>query len=347
MSGAIPAARLEAFAAAVLVALGVPEADARGTAEAMAWADLRGLPAHGVATKLPQCVARIRAGGSNAAPNVRVLGDRGAMLALDVDNAWGQVAARRGMELAIERSRSHGLGVVSVRNSSSAAALGFFPTLAIRARRIGLAVTNGPPLMPALGGTTRLLGNQAHAIGVPAGRHPPLLFDSATTTMSTGEMDVLHEAGLPLPEGVLLTGAGEPTRDAAAWRTGLLVPSGGHRGYALSLLFEVLTGVLAGGPAFGPDVGQPFVAATPQGVSHLLVAIDPTVLLPYDEFVDRVDAFVDEIHGAPPAPGVERVWAPGERGHLGALERARAGVELTDEQRLTLTALGLEVGVEL
>jgi LDH2 family malate/lactate/ureidoglycolate dehydrogenase len=337
--------RLHDFAYGALTAAGMPIEHARTTATAMIWADLRGLDAHGVGGKLPQCIGRIRAGGTCADPALPPVSMRPAAVTIDGQNAWGQVAAVEGMRTAIQKARSCGVGAVSMRAVSSAAALGYYPTLAIAEQMIGIVVTNGPALIPAWGGQTKLLGNQAHSIGCPAGRHFPLLFDSAMTTMSTGEMDLLHDRGELLPEGVLLDENGEPTRDPGEWTKGLLVPIGGHRGFALSLVLEILTGVLSAGPRMAPDVGHPFDFAEPQGVGMFFLAIDPEVSLPFDRFTNRVDALIDQIHASPRAPGVDRVYAPGERGYLISEERKREGIPLTPKRISTLSALAADLGV--
>jgi LDH2 family malate/lactate/ureidoglycolate dehydrogenase len=341
----VPASELRDFAGTALRAIGMPDADADVTADAMVWADLRGLDAHGVSSKLPQCIARIRAGGSAAAPTLETISETASLLSIDAHDAWGQVAAARGMKAAIARAGETGVGSVVVRNASSAAAMGYYPLLAVEQRMVGLALTNGPALIAPWGGTTPVLGNQAHAIGCPAGRHQPILFDSATTSMSTGEMDQLHERGEALPEGVLLDATGAPTRDPGAWRTGTLLPAGGHRGYGLSLMFELLTGVLAGGAIMAPDVGHPFAYDEPQGVSLHLIAIDPAALMPFDEFVARVDRLLDEIHASPPAPGSDRIYAPGERSASLAAQRERDGVPLSAARLAALRDVADDLGL--
>lgn len=324
----------------------MPGGDAATTARAMVWADLRGLDAHGVSGKLAQCVDRVRAGGTRADPGLPVRRETPATAAIDGQRAWGQVAAVAGMRAAIAKAKESGIGAVSVRDVSSAAALGYYPTLAVDERMIGMVITNGPPLMAPWGGTRKLLGNQAHAIGCPSGRHFPILFDSALTVMSTGEMDLYHERGELLPDGVLLDAGGQPTRDPTQWTTGLLVPIGGHRGYGLGLMFEVLTGVLAGGAQMAPEVGHPFDHARPQGVSLLMLVIDPRIAMPFDLFATRVDQLIDQIHATPPAPGVDRVYVPGERGYLTARQRERDGIPLTAQRAGKLRALAGELGVQ-
>jgi LDH2 family malate/lactate/ureidoglycolate dehydrogenase len=331
------------FAVRALGAVGMPPDDARTTATGMIWADLRGLDAHGVAGKLGECVRRIRASGTRADPTLPTLEERPGTAMIDGQNAWGHVAAVKGMRAAIAKAKQTGVGAVSVRDVSSAAALGYYPTLAAAERLIGVIITNGPARMPAWGGRTKLLGNQAHAIGCPAGRHFPLLFDSATTTISKGEMEMYHARGELLPEGVLLNERGEPTRNPADWLKGQLVPIGGHRGFALSLAFEILTGVLAAGSRMAPHVGHPFDHGEPQGVAVFCLAIDPELSMPYDMFTDRIDELVDRVHASRRAPGVDRILVPGERGYLIAREREREGIALTSERADALRRLADEL----
>jgi LDH2 family malate/lactate/ureidoglycolate dehydrogenase len=341
----VTAQSLRDFAHRALTAAGMPKEDAATTARAMVWGDLRGLDMHGVSGKLGQCIARIRAGGTRADPALPVRQESATTAVIDGQNAWGQVAGVAGMRAAIAKAKETGVGVVSVRNVSSTAAVGYYPTLAIDERMIGIVINNGPALMAPWGGTTKMLSNHAHALGCPSGRHFPILYDSALTMMSTGEMELLHERGELLPDGVLLDANGQPTRDPAQWTKGVLMPIGGHRGYGLSLMFEILTGALAGSFRMAPDVGHPFEYAQPQGVSMFMLAIDPQISMPFDAFVDRVDQLIDKIHASPRAAGVERIYVPGERGYLVAQQRERDGIPLTGERAAKLRALADELGV--
>src|SRR5262249_45955011 len=151
------------------------------------------------------------------------------------------------------------------RDSRTANVMGYYPTLAIAAGMVGLAITNSEPLQAPWGGTTKVLGNQAFALGAPASRHHPLLYDGAATATSRARINDLARRGRPLPDGAALDVEGRPTTDPAAALEGMLLPSGGHKGYALSVFWEVLTASLAGG-ARGRD---------PHDTSLFLLAIDP------------------------------------------------------------------------
>lgn len=334
----IPLRQLHRLAGDVLGYVGMPAEHARWTADGLVWADAHGLPAHGVATKLPQCVHRIRAGGTRADPAIRVVAERPAHQLLDADHAWGQVVGTRAMLRAVQMAPEQGLAAVSVRDATSAAAMGYFADLAADRGCIGLAVTNGPALIAAPGGCRRVVGNQGHALAAPGEGGARLLYDTATTTMSTGEMDGYHERGEPLPEGVLRDADGAPTTDPSQWTTGLLEPIGGHRGFGLSLALEALTGVLAGGGRYGPDVGLPTRHDETQGVSLFMLAIAPTG---GEDLTGRVQHLLDVVG----ASGDE-ARAPG----VSAVRRARHarehGVEYSAEQLGRLAELADSCGVD-
>lgn len=337
-SPGIPSERLRSFAQAVLVAAGMTHEHAGWTADAMVWADLHGRPAHGVGGKLPQCVGRIRAGGTEAKGVVRVVRDLGAAVSLDAGNAWGQVAGTAAMRLAVERAQRHGVGLASVRHSSSAAAMGYYAWLATEAGLLGLAATNGPALVAAPEGRRRIVGNQGHAIACPGGDGGPVLYDSATTTMSTGAMDLLRERGERLPAGVLRDRDGQPSRDPADWTTGLLEPIGGHRGFGLSIALELLTGVLAGGERFGADVGLPTDLAHRQSVSLLCLAVDAEVGIPLKEYRARLEAYRAVVHSSGSPTGQEP-RLPGERAVAHSWTAQADGITLPQGKLDELAAL--------
>ncbi len=341
----VAAAELSRFAQEALAAIGMPALHAAWTAEAMVWADLRELSAHGVAGKLPQCVGRIRSGGTTADPRIGTLRDFGVAVSLDGGHAWGQVAGVLATDLATERAIAHGVGLVAVRNTSSAAAMGYYAWRAAQRGCIGVAVTNGPALVAAPEGTRRVVSNQGHAISCPDGVGGTVLYDSATTLMSMGAMEVAHERGEQLPPGVLRDRHGRPTRDPAEWAAGLLEPIGGHHGFGLSVGLEVLTGLLAGGEHFGSTVGLPGALEERQGVSLCLLAVRVDLAGDADQCARRVRTFREQVEDSGPESG-SRPRLPGDGGRARAQRAARDGVRLNAVQlkRLHTLADDLRLG---
>jgi len=342
----VPVERLRAFTEAVFQRADMSRADAAALTDVLVWSDLRGISALGVA-KIPQYLGRLRAGvTSPTSARTKVL-ERDATAVLDAADTWGQIAGARAMRHAIGQARSAGVGVAAVRNTTSAGPLGYFALLAADQKMVGLAINNSPPLQAPWGGTTKVIGNQAFAIACPARRHDPLLLDMATTAITLARIHEYRDRGEPLPPDVALDADGQPTIDPDVALSGILRSMGGHRGSGLAVMWEVLTGVLAGGERYGPAVSGPDELDRPQAVSMFLMAIDPEFAQPLGEFLARVDRLIDEIHASPPAPGVERVTVPGERGFALARERARDGIPIRAALHERLTAIGADLGLTL
>lgn len=331
------------FTARVLERVGMTTEDARIVGEALAWADLRGITAQGIA-KLPLIVRRIRAGGSNAGATLEVTADSPSFARVDAHQAWGHVAGVRSMRIAVAKAKATGVGAVTVGNTDSGSAMGYYAELAAREGFIGLAINDTTPLMPPPGGTTRVIGNQAFAIAAPSSGDP-LLFDSALSGISWTQIEELRDRGEPLREGLALDAGGRPTTDHAAAIAGLLLPMGGHRGFGLALMWEVLTGLLSGNERFASAITPVAEHARPQGVAHFHLAIDATLATSLAEFTARVDALVDRVHASPPAAGVARVFVPGEQGYATVARREREGITVLPKRASELTALGAELGV--
>jgi LDH2 family malate/lactate/ureidoglycolate dehydrogenase len=335
---------LRHFTARVFDRLGMRTEDADVLAEHLVWADLHGIPSLGV-RKIPQYGARIRRGGTRPDGVMSVVHEHGAVTHVDGDDTWGQVVGARGMQLAVDKAGDFGVGVAIVRNTTSAGSLGRLATFAVDAGLIGIAINNCPPLQPVWGSSEKTVGNQAFAIASPAGDHPPLVLDMATSAITMARLHEFQAEGKPLPQGVAIDADGTPTVDPAAALKGLLLPMGGHRGSGLALMWEVLTGVLAGGERFLSDTLMPDVYDRPQGISLFLMAIDPTVLMPRDEFEQRVDRLIDHVHAARPASGFDSVRVPGEGSHAIAERRQRDGIPVAPDLASQLRKIGAELGI--
>jgi LDH2 family malate/lactate/ureidoglycolate dehydrogenase len=341
----IDAERLRAFTQRVFERCGMPAADAEILTDHLVWADLRGISWLG-ANKIPEYTARLRAGvtvASGRDPQIHF--QRGGFLVVDAEDTFGQVVGYRVMKQVIETARTTGVSAAVVRNTTSAGALGYFATLAVEDRMIGLAINNSPPLQTAPGGAEPILGNQAFAVASPAARHAPLVLDMATSSLSLARIHDYQRRGELLPEGVALTATGKPTVDPVEALDGILLPMGGHRGFGLALLWEVLTGVLAASSTFSTDVGRPGDATRPQGVSMLLLAVDPTVSMPYETFTARVDDLIDRIHGSRRADGAGPLLVPGERGVETMAHRRNEGIPLPADLRARLRTIAADLGV--
>jgi len=333
----VSAAALVRFSRDVLRAAGYTSDDAGLIAEQLVWRDLREEVPVGLAA-LASSAEGARSGRVDTKAQPRIASQMGAVAVVDGARAWGQVTAVFAMREAVARARAHGVGVAVVRDSATANVMGYYPTIAIDAGMFALIITNSDPYQAPWGGTTKVLGNQAFALGAPASRHHPLLYDGASTQLSMARIRSLQRRGLPLPPGGAVDAQGNPTIDPVAAIAGALLPSGGHKGYALSVFWEVLTGVLAN--------ERPASERSDDDTSLFALAVDPRATVGAERFRQSVDELIDRIHSSPPAPGVERVWAPGERGYVTAEKRRATGVPFTAARIEELRKLGASFGVE-
>jgi LDH2 family malate/lactate/ureidoglycolate dehydrogenase len=341
----VEASRLHRFTRAVFAEIGLAPGDADRLADYFVWVELSGRPFLG-ARRIPEFVARVRAGGTrtDGADEAMIVRDLPAFAVIDAADTFAQLTGAWAMEVAIDKARTAGVGAVVVRNTTTAGALGYYAMRAVERKMIGLAVNDTPAVMAAHGSAGRTLGAQPFSIGSPAGAHPPLLLDMTNSAMSMARMHDYQRRGEKLPKDVALAVDGTPTVDPLEAIAGILLPMAGHRGYALALMWEVLTGVLSGGPGLGDEVAFPDSHSEPTRGSLFLLAIDPAAAMAYESFTARVDAVIDLMHEARTAPGVDRVVVPGERSQAAARERGDT-IDLPPDVVAGLVSLGDELGV--
>ena len=296
--------------------------DAEGLGGLLVDSELRGHPDHGVAA-LGVLVGFYRDGTLNPRPRVRVLQETDGAILFDGDRGCGPAVPTRAMRWCIDRARQRkGMAVAAVRDWQLLVAAPYV-RLAAEAGLIGFACTNFVPLVAPPGGRTAVFGTNPFAYGLPAGRHPPVVLDVATTVSSMQKVRVAAQRGEPLPEGVIFDRAGRPITDPAAFlEGGLLAPLGHphapHKGFGLALLVDALSGVLSG-------------AGFAQGVAggaagNFLWALDVEAFLPRQEFLARMDAQIDQIKQGERLPGVDELLVPGERGQRRYLDLTGRGV---------------------
>jgi (2R)-3-sulfolactate dehydrogenase (NADP+) len=259
----------------LLVDAGLPADRARTTSDAVTVADVWGLGSHGL-LRLPYYLDRTVAGGYPAAAELRTVVDTGPLVVLDGGGGLGHWQLDRAARTAVARAREHGVALVAVGNSGHCGALAVYLLPVVETGLAGVVLSDGPPVMPAWGGTRPLLSTSPLAAGFP-GAERPVLVDMALAAVARGKVAAKAAAGEPLLEGWAYDAAGRPTTDAAAALQGMLAPLGGPKGYALALVVELLTGGLVG-PALSADVTDIFDAsrnAEPQRIAHVVLAIDP------------------------------------------------------------------------
>lgn len=308
---------------------GVPGADAETVAEVLVEADLRGVESHG-STRVFGYVSMIETRLLNPRPRVEVLRETPTTAVLEGDQGFGIVVARQAMARAMDKARAHGMGAVTARNVTHTGMVGFYPMMAARAGLIGVAVNNGPTILPPFGGTTPTLATNPLSVAVPAATEEPIVLDMATSMVAAGKLRLAAKKGARIPEGWALDRHGVPTTDPdEAIYHGFLQWAGGYKGFGLATVVEVLGGVLSGG-LFGRDVPPMKAFGTdPLVTSGFYLALDPECFMPRAEFGARVDRLIAHIRGSARAPGVETVQVAGEPEFRKRAERLERGIPLS------------------
>ncbi len=344
MDTMISADDLRAFGTRVLQTQGVPAADAELVADSLVVAEQWGHPSHGM-LRLPWYVKRLRTGRIAPVTELTVLRDAGALVSVDGNSGVGQVVAARATDLAVERARLHGIGAVGVRNSNHFGTAAYFTRRAAAAGCAAILTTNGSPAMAPWGGMDKAVGANPWSFAAPDGHGDAAVLDIANTGVARGKIYAAAEKGAPIPAGWALDAAGRPTTDpAAALDGGVVLPMGGHKGYAISFMMDVFSGVLTGS-SFGTDVGGPWQPDAHSGAGHLVIAIDVCRFQPLDVFEQRMRALIDQVKGVRVVPGTGGILYPGERENQNLA--AGGGILLPDKTRDDLQTLADACGVPL
>jgi uncharacterized oxidoreductase len=309
----IPPPALEQLAAQLLQRAGAPPQLAAIVADHLIEANLTGHDSHGVLRVL-QYVEGIDNGLITPAAEMTVVNRFAAGAVVDGGGGFGQVIGRQATLLALEIAQESGVGAVTVHHCHHTGRIGTYTEMCASAGLIGIAVVNsggGAQVVPPFGGLGRRLSTNPISIAAPSDGEHPIVLDMATTVAPEGKVRAAFQAGKPVPTGWLTDAQGQYTNDAAqlyADPPGALVPIGGivaYKGFGLSLMIDILAGILTGAGGCEPDRPYP-------GDGLLVIAIDVERFKPLADFRRQVAALADYIRSSPTAAGVENIYAPGD-----------------------------------
>jgi LDH2 family malate/lactate/ureidoglycolate dehydrogenase len=331
---------------AILQAVHVPTDHAQITAAILTAASLRGVDTHGVGNVVGY-VQAIAEGRYTIPQSVEIVSESDTTALLDCGNGLGFVAAHRAMALSMAKAKQHGVGMVSVRNGHHIGMVGYYPLMAVAQDMIGMAVTNASRAMRPAQGAHPRLGTNPIAFGAPAGKERPFLLDMATTTVASGKLSLARRLGVPIPVGWAVDAEGEPLTEPPAQRSeawsqnplGNTLAQGGHKGYGLAVMVDILAGVLSGGGFSAQLAGGENMAWT--------MAIDIAAFRPIAEFKAMMDAMIQELHATPPEPGADRVLVAGDPEFDTEVERRARGIPLHKSQHEAIVATVRRVGAQL
>lgn len=307
----VPAALLREFVAGLFTAVGVAEAAAANVADGLVEADLEGLPSHGVMLT-DMYIERLRKGSVSRRTEALVVSDRDGAVVLDAGHALGQLTGTQAVALAVDKARQFAAGIVTVRHGFHFGAAGRYARQAAEAGCIGIAMCNTRPLMPAPGGAERAVGNNPIAIALPTEGDIPIVLDMATSEAAMGKIRMAEKAGEAIPPTWAVNPEGLPTTKPSEAIAGMLLPSGGAKGFGLAFLIDLLCGLLSQG-ATGSQV-RPLYGdfSVPYDCSHLFIAIDIAHFCDIGWFRRHAAAAAERIRNGQRAPGVTQLFTPGE-----------------------------------
>lgn len=331
---------LESWAGELLASLGAPASTARVVSSSLVASDVRGHDSHGVRRLRPY--ADLIAQGRldvTAVPGV-VADTPPAVARIDGSHAFGQLTARRGAHEAADRAAKMGIGLAVLGRCEHVGRLGEYVELIAERGYVGYAFANADPTVAAWGGRSRLLGTNplAWAVPTPVGA-APVVVDFATSATAEGKLAVAVARGESVSEGLVVDAEGDATTDPRDFYDGgALLPFGGHKGYGLGLVADLVAGLFSGtGSASSPDYDGTF--------GTVLIAIDVEPFLPREEFVSQVELLRDRVHSSAPVTGFRGVVLPGEPEWGVREERLASGIILAPGTVAALDDLAAQQGV--
>jgi len=339
----IDSKKLADFAAAVYMTAGMSGTDASLLADTLVQADLWGHQSHAV-LRLGWYLDRLRNGVMRPTPKIDQLVDAGAMGLIDGNESVGQVTTMHATRQAILRAKAHGVGIVGVRNSNHFGTCMYYTLAGARENCVMLLTSNGGPAMAPWGGRRKIVGTNPWSVAAPAGTHPPFVVDMANTGVARGKIYLAHNKRQQIPEGWAIDKDGAPTTDPQAAIEGIVLPMAGHKGYAIAMMVDVLSGVLTGS-GFLSGVHSPYKTAEKSNCGHFMIAVNIEALQPLAQFNARMEQYIAELKSVPLAKGYDEVFYPGEIEANNDIANRRDGLLLPADTLENLASIARDTGL--
>ena len=336
---------LKSTVAAIFERLGVPANDAELGADVLVLADLRGVDSHGVSNMLRSYVNGYQDGSINPHPDWKVIRETPSTATVDSDRGLGTIITPKAMNIAIEKARNVGVGMVTIGNARHLGMASYHSMLALPHDMIGVCMTSCPPsVLPTFGAEPRL-GTNPIAIAVPTGEEAPFVFDAATSSVAVNKIRIAQRLGADIPPGWLAEQDGTPImEEKQAPDSYWLLPVGGtreggsHKGYGLSCVVDILAGVLTGF-GYGAVPGRP-------NFGHYVAAYSVDAFTDVIHFKREMDEWVRMMNATKPAPGHDRVIVAGQPEAEMEAVRRDEGIPLHPEVAQSIRDISSELGVE-
>ena len=355
---------LEKFVVDLFRTQGLSERNARDASAVLIKADVLGIESHGV-PRLRNYITRLQNGQVESNPEVVVVREMPSTALVDGANGLGMVVGQRAMEIAIKKAEVTGAGFVSVRNSSHYGIAGFYARMALEHDMIGFSMTNvgAGGDTPPTGGKTGLFGTNPIAVAAPSKTPPPFVMDFATTVVAFGKLQIAMRRNHDIPLGWVVDGDGNLATDPnARGEGGYILPiggfreTGGHKGYGLMLLVDILTGVLSGAAIGataaklskeGAESERVRRAGAAANTGHFFGALRIDGFRPAEEFKEEMDEMFRVIRSSEKLPGWDRILVHGEPEWEAEIDRRANGIPLDAPTYASLEQLSSDLNVPL
>jgi LDH2 family malate/lactate/ureidoglycolate dehydrogenase len=341
----IAADHLKEAAVALVLRLGAGEEEARGVADNLVMADMRGIPTHGV-NFLPMLAERVELGQLEVPTVLEVLRDDAAVTHLDGGNGLGQTAAAAGMRASIEKAGRLGVGLTLIRRTNHIGLLAYYSLMAVEEGMIGFCMCNGAASMAPWGGAEAFFGSNPFSVAAPAGHETPVVLDMSTSVVARGKIRRAARMKQPIPPGWALDAKGAPTVDPEAAMKGTLLPIGGPKGYGMAFFVDLISGLLSGS-SYARELKTFHSPKGPTGVGVTTLAIDISRFMPPERFAALVTEHIRTIRASARAADTDRIYLPGEIEAERERLAAQQGVQVDDAVCEALDALLEQQGLSV
>ncbi len=334
---------LENYMKSIFMAVGVPEEHASICADVLIESDKRGIDSHGIGRLKPIYIDRIREGIINPMTDIRVIKEGLTTAVLDGNNGMGQVVSKYAMQLAIDKAKTYGLGMVAVRNSNHYGIAGYYATMATEQGLIGITGTNARPSIAPTFGVENMLGTNPLTFGIPTDEAFPFVLDCATSITQRGKIEVYQRLGKTLPEGWVIGQEGEARTDTEQVLVDLVTGGaaltplggigdvlGGYKGYGYATVVEVLSAALQGGAFLKALSGVHDGQKVPYALGHFFMAIDVEAFTTLESFKKIAGDIMRALRNSQKAPGYDRIYTAGEKEYVAYQERLNTGVPINE-----------------
>ncbi|ENN95857.1 malate dehydrogenase [Methanocaldococcus villosus KIN24-T80] len=325
----------------VLKRYDVPKEDAEIVSDVLIEADLKGFSSHGIG-RFPQYIKGLKLKNINPKPNIKIIKDKKATAVIDGDLGFGQVVAKKAMDLAIDKAKDYGISAVATVNSNHFGIAGYYAEMAMKNDMVGIVITNTEPAMAPYGGTEKILGTNPIAIAFRGNKYKFSL-DMATASIARGKIFEALRKGEKIPFGCAVDKDGNITDDPKKALEGSILPFGGAKGYGLALAIEMLSAI--GGAEVGKGVKG---TANPEErctKGDLFVVINPDFFMGKEEFKKKVDKLMEEIKTSKPMKDHE-ILIPGEIEERNKIKN-KEGIEIDEVLYAQLKEILKEVGLNV